>query len=73
MDISCARKFFFAVIGNQAPAFTVASLATTIHCFPFMYPIFTTTPAEGHPPCSSYILSPAKAPISIDFVFLSNK
>ena len=71
--ISCARKFFFPVIGNQAPAFTVASFATTIHCLPLTYPIFTTTPPEGHPPCSLYIPSPAKAPISIDLELLSNK
>ena len=73
MEISCALKFFFPVIGNQAPAFTVASFATTIHCLPFIYPIFTTTPPEGQPPCSAYMFSPAKAPISIDFAFGSSR
>jgi hypothetical protein len=55
--ISCARKFFLAVIGNQAP-FTVASFATTIHCFAFDVTYFYyTTPPEGQPPCSLYILT----------------
>jgi hypothetical protein len=31
MAISWARRFFLPVMGNQAPAFTVASLATTMH------------------------------------------
>ena len=35
--ISWARKVFLPVIGNQAPAFTVASLATIIHCLPLTY------------------------------------
>ena len=73
MEISCARKFFLAVIGNHAPAFTVASFATTTHCLPEIYPIFTTTPAEGHPPCFSYMSSPANAPISIAFDFTSKR
>jgi len=29
---------------NQAPAFTVASLATMMHCLPLTYPMTTTTP-----------------------------
>src|SRR6185312_11805909 len=62
--ISCARRFFLAVIGNQAPALTVASLATTTHCLPETYPIPHTTPPDGQPPCSAYIPSPTKAPIS---------
>ena len=73
IEISWARKFFFPVIGNQAPAFTVASFATTIHCLPLTYPIFTTTPPLGQPPCSVYILSPANAAISIFLVFGSSK
>jgi hypothetical protein len=32
-----------------------------------MYPITTTTPAEGQPPCSLYISSAASAPISCSF------
>src|SRR5690554_6172456 len=48
IEISCALRFFFPVIGNQAPAFTVASLATTITCFPLTYPILTTTPPLGN-------------------------
>ena len=70
--ISCARRFFFPVIGNHAPAFTVASFATTIHCLPATYPITTTTPAPGQPPCSLYIPYPAIAPISTRSVFGSS-
>ena len=73
IEISCARRFFFPVIGNQAPAFTVASLATTITCFPETFPILTTTPPLGQPPCSLYIPSPAKAPISIASSGLSSR
>src|ERR1700749_4724122 len=73
MDISCALRFFLAVIGNQAPAFTVASLATTTHCLPDTYPIPHTTPPEGQPPCSAYIPSPANAPISSQGLSLSIK
>ena len=64
MAISCARKFFLAVIGNQAPALTVASLATITHLFSATCAITTTTPAAGQPPCSSYIFSAAKIPTS---------
>ena len=71
--ISCALRFFLAVIGNQAPALTVASFATTTHCLPLIYPIFTTTPPDGHPPCETYIPSPAKAPTSMDFEFESKR
>ena len=72
MAISCARRFFLPVIGNHAPALTVASFATTIHCLPETYPITTTTPAPGHPPCSLYIPCPAMAPISTRSVFGSS-
>ena len=71
--ISCALKFFLAVIGNQAPALTVASLATIIHCFPLTYPIPATTPADGQPPTSRYIPSAAKAPTSKKGLSLSIK
>ena len=50
--ISCARSTFLQVSGNQAPAFTVASLATTTTSRPWMAPIPTTTPAAGAPPYS---------------------
>ncbi len=43
------------VIGKQAPALTVASLATTITRRPWTSPISVTTPAPGAPPHSSYI------------------
>ena len=66
MAISWARRFFLPVIGNHAPAFTVASLATTRQVRPAIRPSTTTTPAEGHPPCSAYIPSAAKAPISTE-------
>ena len=62
--ISWARRFFFPVMGNHAPAFTVASLATAKQSLPWMRPSSTTTPPEGHPPSSSYIPWPASAPIS---------
>ena len=65
MAISWALRFFLAVEGNQAPDFTVASLATTIHCLPPIYPMTTTTPALGQPPCSEYISKAVSAPISI--------
>jgi acetyl-CoA carboxylase carboxyltransferase component len=44
-------------MGNQAPAFTVASFATITHRFPEILEITTTTPAEGQPPYCSYIFS----------------
>jgi hypothetical protein len=36
MAISCARRFFLAVIGNKHLLY---GGITTIHCFPLMYPI----------------------------------
>ena len=71
--ISWALRFFFPVIGNQAPAFTVASLATITHNLALTNPITTTTPPAGQPPCSVYISYPANAPISIWSVFLSKR
>ncbi len=64
MAISCALKFFLAVIGNHAPALTVASLATITQDLPAIFPITTTTPAEGQPPYSLYMFSAARTPIS---------
>ena len=62
--ISCALRFFLAVIGNQAPALIVASFATAIQSLPWIRPTSTTTPPEGQPPYSSYIPSPTSAPNS---------
>ena len=52
------------VIGNQAPALTVASLATTTHSRPLDLPTPTTTPAPGAPPHSSYSPHAANEPSS---------
>ncbi len=52
------------VIGKQAPALTVASLATTITRRPWTEPIAVTTPAPGAPPHSSYIWKAAHSPSS---------
>ncbi len=62
--ISCARSTFLQVIGNQAPALTVASFATTTASRPEIFPIPTTTPAAGAPPNSWYIPSAAQIPSS---------
>ena len=51
----CARITFFAVIGKNAPAFTVASFATIITRRPVTRPSPVTVPAAGAPPHSSYI------------------
>src|SRR5690606_8841774 len=70
--ISWARKFFFPVMGNHAPAFTVASLATTMHLLHLTYSNFTTTPLDEQPPYYLYISPPAIAPISIVFALSSS-
>ncbi len=44
---SCARSIFVIVSGHQAPAFTVASLATTTTSRPATTPTPVTTPAPG--------------------------
>ncbi len=43
------------VMGNQAPAFTVASFDTTTTSRPWIVPTPVTTPPAGAPPHSSYI------------------
>ena len=47
MAISWARRILVMVSGHHAPAFTVASLATTTAGRPSMRPIPVTTPAAG--------------------------
>ncbi|MNM94829.1 hypothetical protein D3C81_1072480 [compost metagenome] len=64
MAISCARRFFLAEIGNQAPAFTVASLETITQSLDLTYPNTAAQPALVQPPCSVYMPSPANMPIS---------
>lgn len=65
-------EIFLPVIGNQAPALTVASLATIMHNVPLTRPIPQTTPAAGQPPSASYIPYAANAPISSHSAPLSN-
>ena len=55
MAMFCARITFFAVIGKNAPALTVASLAISMNRRSWMRPRPVTTPAAGAPPHSSYI------------------
>ena len=51
----CARSTFLQVIGKNAPAFTVASLAMTMNRRPHTVPIPVTTAPAGAPPHSLYI------------------
>ncbi len=60
----CARKTFFAVMGKNAPAFTVASFAMIMHSRPLTRPSPVTTPAPGAPPYSAYIPCAAHSPSS---------
>jgi hypothetical protein len=53
-----------AVMGKNAPAFTVASLATIMQSRPSTRPIPATQPADGAPPHSSYIPLAAQSPSS---------
>src|ERR1700751_3007713 len=62
--IFCARITFLAVIGKNAPAFTVAALAMSMHKRPQMRARPVIVPAEGAPPHSSYISNAAKRPSS---------
>src|SRR5271157_2052289 len=55
---------FFAVIGKNAPAFTVASFTISMHKRPCTWASPVTTPAEGAPPHSSYIRHATKLPSS---------
>src|SRR5262245_44390651 len=59
-----ARSTFLQVIGKNAPAFTVASLAITITRRPETVPIPVTTPADGAPPHSEYMSHAAHRPSS---------
>ena len=54
--IRCARKSFFTVAGKNAPAFTLASFAMTMHGIPDTFPMPATVPAATMLPHSSYIL-----------------
>ncbi len=60
----CARSTFLAVMGKNAPAFTVASLAMIMHRRPQTRPSPVTTPAPGAPPYSLYIPYAAQRPNS---------
>ena len=62
---------FLHVIGKNAPAFTVASLAITIASRPSTSAIVVTTPAAGAPPYSLYIRHALNSPHSIERVPLS--
>ena len=64
MAIVWARRTFFAVMGKNAPALTVASLAMTITSRPATHPRPVTTPAAAAPPHSSYMPKAAKRPNS---------
>src|SRR6266849_1982070 len=64
MAIFCARITFFAVMGKNAPAFTVASLAMIMKMRPHTRARPVIVPAEGAPPHSSYISQAAKIPSS---------
>ncbi len=59
-----ARSTFLAVIGKNAPALTVASLAMIITRRPATVPMPVTTPADGAPPQSAYMLHAAHRPSS---------
>src|SRR5262245_7742771 len=50
-----ARMIFLQVIGKNAPAFTVASLAMIMQRRPWTRPMPVTAPAAGAPPCSAYM------------------
>jgi len=63
------RKMFIAngakpAAGKNAPAFTVASLAITMHGTPAMFPTPATAPAAGILPHCSYILCAAQSSTS---------
>ena len=61
----CARIIFLHVIGKNAPAFTVASLAITMQGRPCTMPSTVTTPAAGAPPYSLYMPHALNNPNSI--------
>ncbi len=59
-----ARSTFLHVIGKNAPAFTVASLAMIMTRRPETVPMPVTTPADGAPPHSAYMFHAAHRPSS---------
>ena len=59
-----ARMTFFAVMGKNAPALTVASLTINITSRPCTRARPVTTPADGAPPHSSYMPHATNEPIS---------
>ena len=64
-----ARSTFLQVIGKNAPAFTVASLAMIMTRRPATVPMPVTTPADGAPPHSAYMFHAAHRPSSKKSVF----
>src|SRR5712692_8954565 len=64
MAMFWARITFFAVMGKNAPAFTVASLAMIMKMRPHTRARPVIVPAEGAPPHSSYISQASKIPSS---------
>ena len=66
--ITCARMIFLQVIGKNAPAFTVASLAMIITSRPCTVPMPVITPAAGAPPYSRYMFHAANNPSSVNAV-----
>ncbi len=64
MAMRWARSTFLLVIGKNAPAFTVASLAMTMTRRPATMPMPVTTPADGAPPQSRYMFHAAHRPSS---------
>src|SRR5208283_3366938 len=64
MAMFCARITFFDVIGKNAPAFTVASLAMIITSRVCTRAMPVITPAAGAPPHSSYMPCAAYRPSS---------
>ena len=60
----CARSTFFAVMGKNAPAFTVASLATIMHSRPLTRPSPVTTPRRARRHTPLYIPCAAHRPSS---------
>ena len=64
MAMFWARITFLAVMGKNAPAFTVASFTMSMTSRDCTRAKPVTTPAEGAPPHSWYIPHAAKPPIS---------
>ena len=64
MAMRWARSTFLQVIGKNAPALTVASLAMIMTRRPATVPMPVTTPADGAPPHSAYMPQAAHRPSS---------